>query len=330
MDELAKLKKRYLDSRIEIRNESETEEIHIPIKTESLLLFDAKYNTSTLQTIFDTGSSYLFFTDKKNAEKAGIKMMEPYNMSMMNGIEMSSAAGWIDSIRIGSLLIKNVPVYVVENGLFTRCIPDSILNDREKKAKADSIFDQFQMIMGTPFIQMLNHIRLNLPEKEMIISLNRKDAENKNSNMYIGSHYLYLNLKANGMDFTAFFDTGGNIGKWTTVVNNRFYQAHKDIFPVAASKENKGENSDLPKQCWIHEVSTVPSFSKPQSFILSINDKQMDVHEETVILNTDSDLSSFSFPFQKDGYLSFEFLKKFKELTFDFHNMLLDGVINEE
>lgn len=325
LEELTRLKNSYPISQLEIHNDSKTEDVHIPVKTEPLLLFEAKYNGSPLQTVFDTGSSLPFLTDKKNADKAGIKIKEAYGMNMMNGVERSSANGWIDSIRIGSLLIKNVPVFVFEQELMKEFTPDSILMDKEKKAKADSIFDQMQIIMGMPVIQMLNHIQFNFPKNEMVISLNRKDPENENNNMYVESNYLYLKSTINDIDFSAFFDTGANLGKTAVVLTNQFYQVHKDKFPTLSPDENES----LPKLCSEGEVSSSPTLTKPASFILSINGNRMDLHKEAIIIDPDSDSYSIPFSFQKEGFLTLEFMKKFRNVTFDFHNMMFDGDTNE-
>ena len=237
--EIIKLKNRYRMPNMEIKNGADTESIHIPIKTEPLIIFDAIVNTSAVQTVFDTGSSYPFFTDKKHADKIGVKMTGAYEMNIINGEATPSAYGVIDSVRIGSLLMKNILVLVSEEDIFAQCVPDSIINDEKKGAKADSVINQLEMIMGVPIIKMLNHIQFDLHKNEMNISLNRKNTVDKKSNMYIESELLYLNTKVNNMDFTAFFDTGGALDTTALMLTYLYYRNHTDTISVAPQKEEK-------------------------------------------------------------------------------------------
>jgi hypothetical protein len=60
LKELTRLKNSYPISQLEIRNDSKTEDVHIPVKTEPLLLFEAKYNGSLLQRYSIPGVPSLF------------------------------------------------------------------------------------------------------------------------------------------------------------------------------------------------------------------------------------------------------------------------------
>jgi hypothetical protein len=154
--EVEKLKKRYkvmsLFPKPEIKISDSADVIHVSIQKEPLLIFDAKYNQTIFKTVFDTGTSYPFFTQKKNVEKAGIRIIEPYSENMINGKELSSTYGIIDSVRIGCLLIKNMPVLVLEDGYFNRCIPDSVMNKKDKLSEIDSIANLMEIVMGLPVI----------------------------------------------------------------------------------------------------------------------------------------------------------------------------------
>jgi hypothetical protein len=318
LKEIEKLRKRYKGMsefpKLEIKISDSTDVIHVSIQTEPLIIFEAKYNQTVLKTVFDTGVSYPFFTQKKNAEKAGIRIIGPYSKNRVNGKELSSAYGIIDSIRIDRLLIKNAPVFVLEDGYFNRCIPDSVMNKKDKLAEMDSVANLMEIMMGLPVIKMLNHIRFDLQDNDMTISLNHKKDGKEKSNMYIESDALYLRIGINDMDFTAHMDTGGNLGDIAVIISNRFYQHHKEQFSPALS-----ETKETQVQCWI-DGSNQFSFFKPNILNMQLGNCVAEFTNETAILTE----NSLFFPLSKDGYIGLGLLKKLKKMTFDFNSMRID------
>jgi hypothetical protein len=120
MENVAKLKNHYQAmslSMTEIYHLENTESVRVSIQTEPLIIFPAQYNQTLLKTAFDTGAAFPFFIEKRNVEKVGVRI-EPHPDIMLNGEATRSTYGIIDSVRIGSLLIKNAPVLVLENEFF--------------------------------------------------------------------------------------------------------------------------------------------------------------------------------------------------------------------
>jgi hypothetical protein len=319
LKEVEKLKKRYKVMsdfpKPEIKISDSIEMIHVSIQTEPLITFEAKYNQTVLKTVFDTGVTYPFFTQKKNVEKAGIRLIEPYSENIINEKETSSAYGIIDSVRIGSLLLKNMPVLVIENGYFDNCIPDdSVVNGKEKLAALDSMANLMGIIMGLPVIKMLNHIRLDLQDNDMAISFNHAKDGKENSNMYIESDRLYLHTEMNSLDFTAFMDTGGNFGDISMIIGNRFYRNHTEQLPStpSATKEING-------QCWVTGKDRF-TFFKPDTLNMQLGNCIVDLANETAILTDDSQFSFLS----KDGFIGLGLLKKLKRISFDFNAMQMN------
>jgi hypothetical protein len=319
LKEVEKLKKRYKIMndfpKQEIKISDSTEVIHVPVQTDPLIIFEAKYNQTVLKTIFDTGATYPFFMQKKNVEKAGIRLIEPYSENIVNEKETSSAYGVIDSVRIGSLLIKNMPVFVIEDGYFDNYIHDSIMNSKEKLAALDSIANLMEIIMGLPVIKMLNHIRFDLPDNGMEISFSHIGEDKENSNLYIESDRLYLRIGINGVDFTAFMDTGGNLGNIAMIISNCFYRNHAEQFPSTLS-EAKG----ILTQCGMANGAEHTDSFKPDILNMQLENCIVDFTNETAILTDDSQFSFLS----KDGYIGLGLLKKLKKVTFDFNAMRMD------
>jgi hypothetical protein len=312
--EMEKLKNRYKAMgrfpKPEIKISDSADLIHVSIQAEPLIIFEAKYNQTVLKTVFDTGVSWPFFMQKKNVEKAGIRLIEPYSENMINGKEFSSAYGVIDSVRIGGLLIKNVPILVIEDNYFSRCIPDSV----DKLSELDSIANPMEIIMGLPAIKMLNHIRIDLQDNDMAIFFNHKTDNKANSNMYIEFDKLYLRSRINGMDFTAFLDTGGNLGDRALIVSDRFYRDHKEqLSPIVS------ETKEIQNLCWIDGTDRF-GFLKPAILNLQLGDCLVEFANETAILTDDSQF----FHLSKDGFIGLGLLKKIKKMIFDFKSMRID------
>jgi predicted aspartyl protease len=315
----------------EVVNESETDEVHIPLKQSTLFLIDAKYNETTLNTILDTGCGLPLLTDKETADRAGIRVGEDFTMNGVNGERISAAYAWVDSVRIGPLLITDVPVFVFEHKLLTQFTADSILNNKERKEKIDSLTAAMHIIIGLPIMQKLNHIRFDLSKNDMIVSLNRKDPDKNGSNMYIDLRRFYLDLNINGIDTVAFLDTGANLGETAIFISNRFFQTHADKFPAVINEESgKGLklHSGITQEMYDKMVASNGT-DKEGDLILkseanvSVGGITLDLPPKTVAFD---DL----LPQRSDIFLTLKFIQEFNIVTFDFHNMLFSGEIKNK
>jgi hypothetical protein len=287
----------YILCRMEIMNESE-QDVHIPLQSGSCIAFSAQYNQVSLKTFFDTGNGAAFFVNKKNAEKIGIKMTEEYGN--LNGSEVSAKFGVIDSVRIGSILVKNAPVLVLDGEYDDRC-SNSTNNE-----------SQTEIIMGLPLMKLLSHIQIDWQNKEMTISLNEKEDTTTKSNMYIASLSLYVNTKINKWDYSVLFDTGFTSDTLSIIIGNEFYQNHKQDFPVVSEKP------DIINACPIHGRMNM-TYIKSAYLELQIDNNTIDMQKETIILTGDT-----SFGVINRGLLGFGLFRKIKKLTLDFKSMRLE------
>jgi len=315
-----KLKNRYREMNrfppMEIKISDNNEVVTVPIKTDPWISFTARYNQTFLKTVFDTGCPEYFFTRKKSAEKAGIKVLESYSDGSLNGIKTTRLAyGMLDSIFIGNLLLKNVPVMVIEDDFFGRCLPDSIMNDKEKLSKDDSEFNQIEILMGLPVIKMLNQIQFDLQDNEMLITLDTKEGCEEKGNMYISNNRLCLCSKINGLDCIAFVDTGGNLGGDIAIlIENQFYRDHIEYFPLTSSKIIETHNS-----CGINGSEPLVYFRVDDSTI-HLGNKTIDLGNRIAIQEN----NSLSFMPMKNGFIGLELFKKLKKFSFNFAPMRLE------
>jgi len=234
---------------------------------------------------------------KNYAERAGIKMVEPYSEKLMNGIVTRMAYGIIDSVRIGPLVAKNIPVLVLEDTLFMhKWLTDSLMTE-DKLLKADSVIRLMEIYVGTPVIKLFNHVCIDLNENILSISLNHEQMIEKERNMYIEDNLVYLYSTINGLGLEAFIDTGGNHGD-TVVVNDSFYEKLYSL----SSKENPSE-------------MIIP---EPVVFNAGINIGGLDMD---VFVKVDSKFHLL----RKDVFVGLAgLLKKMKKITFDFKAMRMD------
>lgn len=300
-------------SKMQITNETENGgDIHIPILTEPLIIVNAAYNGIPLNTVFDTGCTLPIWATKDIAEKIGVQMLEEYVPKDINEIKINAANGWLDSIRVGKLLLTNVPVVVIDRGFFQLCIPDSLLSNKVIMAKIDSVSSKTEIIMGLPIISMLHRIQFDFDKEEMIISFNHPLNATKNKNMFMESNSLFLNTQINGLDFTAFIDTGGNWGDLTVVLRDEFYQTHKGQLPSLPPKD-----TDRTRGCFVHGAENDP-FVRLNHSTLHLDNQFIDLRDDAVVL------ADRKFYITKDGYVTLGLLKKLKKFTFDFDAMRLN------
>jgi hypothetical protein len=292
-------KRIYILSLMEVINERK-QDVHIPLQSESCIAFSAQYNQESLKTFFDTGVGSAFFVNKKIAEKIGVKMTEEYEN--LNSSEVTAKYGIIDSVRIGSILIKNAPVLVLDGEYFERC------------SNATVSENPIEIFMGLPLMKLLNHIQIDWQNREMTISLNEKEDNTQESNMYISSLSLYINTKINNCDYSILFDTGAIGDTLSIIIDNEFYQNHKQDLPVVSEKPDTMRNS-----CAIHGNISNLNYIKPTHLALQIGDNTIDIQNEAIILTGDT-----SFFHLNRGLLGFGLFRKIKTLTLNFKSMRLD------
>ncbi|GHT79446.1 hypothetical protein AGMMS50262_23140 [Bacteroidia bacterium] len=313
-DDVVRYLKEYIRlSKMQITNETENNgDIHIPILTKPVIIFNAEYNGIPLNTVFDTGGTYPIFATKDIAEKIGLQMLEEYAPRALNDIKINAANGRLDSIRVGKLLLTNVPITVIDRDFSQPCIPDSLLSNKEVMAKMDSIYTKIEIIMGLPLIQLLHHIQFDLDKEEMIISFNHPTDTTKTKNIFLASDRLFLNTQINGLNFTAFIDTGGNWGDLAVAMQDEFYQQHKDQLPVLPPND-----ADRTNEYMIHGAENMPFIRLSHSTML-LGNQSVDLGDDAVIF------ADRRFYITKDGYVGLGLLKKLKKFTFDFDAMRLD------
>jgi hypothetical protein len=301
----------------EITNEQPNEEdIHIKIQTDHWIALNVKYNNISIETIFDTGVPDFLFIEKHNLSGLKVKIIEDYHTGSFNGTEMQTAYGIVDSVRIENILLKNIPICIVDYNIFKACLPDSI---EKNSAKADSLIatiKPIKMVMGVLLMRLLNHIQIDISNKEMVVSLNKHENIGKPSNMYMERNNLYVKAIINDVSSTAFFDTGNSIGdSIALIINTPFYQQNETKLPATPKKE-----IDILNMCGMEGATNNIDFLRPTRLNVQLGDKTLDLCNETIIWQS----AENPVHAQKDGCIGFNLLKKINKLTLDFSAMRLE------
>jgi hypothetical protein len=292
-----------------LQNTGVAENIRVKMQTKHHIEVEAQYNKIPLKvnTIFDTGGSTYFVMGRRTADSIGVRRAAYDSTSYhINGGDMLSYNGVIDSIRIGNLLIRDAPVLVD--------LGDTPLDS----VTPDSIFAP-KVIMGLPVIKRLNHIQLDMRNEEMVISLNKKDAATGRSNIFLDNANIYEKLlltgRLNGARFTAFFDTGWDKkDSLAILVAKDFYQNHRNTFP------NLEDNSvDSTAIRLLNNNFKIHHIRVPESQ-LQIDGKLLTFHYDVIVLQDRYDVLVKN----DDGLIGLEPLQRFNKVTLDFHNMRLE------
>ena len=273
-----------------------------------------KLNELTIPAVFDTGSNFSITMDKKMAQQIGVNILEDYQSKTLNYIELNSAWGVLDSLQIGSIQFKNIPVYILEESMFSRCLSDSL--PEETIEKVDSITNQIQVFLGLPLISKLNHIQLDMENRKMIISLNKNNPTIESPNLFI-NRFLYINSTINNLDLVLLFDTGGQFGN-TMMINPYFYQENSSHFEIE-------EQTEKIAHCGLNGLLT-SSLSKIKQLDLRIGSNRVNLNNEAIVVSSIEEENDTAKEHIKKNWLGCDFFKKIKSLTFDFKSMHMDFI----
>jgi hypothetical protein len=308
--EIAHLRKQFQipDMRLDFLNDTTT--IEVPIQISPLVIFNALYNDCLLPAIFDTGCGYPVVMAQKTAEKLGLKMIEDYVPMDINGASMTAARGVIDSVQIASLILRNLPVVVLKDGLFLQtCIPDTLTNP--DKIKMLTALSEIEIIVGPLVLKLLKHIQLDFQNGRMVINPLHIQDRVLPSNIYIGaSSVLYIHTQLNNRDAIGLLDTGGSV---EISISQSFYRNYPNTFPNANMDDIKIRNF-----CGVQSVTTEKYFTTPCT--VQLGNKYLDLKEAAVY----HDNSISKIVGIKDAWIGLGLLMKFNKVTFDFKAMRLD------
>ena len=187
---------------------------------------NAEFNGVPLKTVFDTGNDYYIVISKKKANQCHFSDIAMQTDSVpLNGTMVMANYVLVDSIKVGSVLFKNVPAFVLD---------DDILS-----LPADTSFYSFDAIIGLPLMRQLGSISLDWKNKKMVLNVKEDVAtSNAEPNMYLSDRRMYLGLSINNNEFVGFVDTGNCYSLIN--INPDFYTKNSSSIFLHPEKQERG------------------------------------------------------------------------------------------
>ena len=279
----------------------------------SFIKFDAEYNGHKIKTWFETGVTDYFVMEKTVADKIGVKQ---YNygqdsIRQVNNILMKAIDGIIDSVRLGNVVLHNIPVVVFLEKMTAR-MPDSLMNKHEVREKIESGFDSLQILLGLSTMQLIGQFEFNW--KDNVLSLPKfTNKKNLLPNIYNFNNRLYLQLNITNKNFTGFVDTGGN--KSFIELDSSFFIKNQQYLEL---------DKNVSKEPLSYYTATGAYFNVTYEVVknteIFLNNKIIPNGSGDIIMLKCTNLVKIF-----DGFIGVDFFRRLgKKTLFDFDNMVIE------
>lgn len=242
--------------------------------------------------LFDTGAGRNLVSEsfvKRNHVKIIADSVIPMGSGFVSNRIRYVKQGIIDTIRIGNILYTNVPV----------CIIDSIAPHTQYAGFT------IDAILGSPFLEMVKLFTISIEENRMSFPLPKAPmASSPNMTSFLGEILVQASYK--GFNFPLLIDTGCMTG---SQINNDFFEQNRNLFNDLKLKQSDINMAGIFGDTIRNERYLIDRFP------ISIGNYQSKA----------SNLFSVSRSVQNrgTGVIGIEFLKKCKEISFDFINMTM-------
>lgn len=168
-------------------------------------------NNTTEEFIFDTGAEGNAVSEDF-AQKHKIKVIGD-SIVTIGATTMYSKLGLIDSLTIGSIVYKNIPVNILPPS------PD------------DKIF-KTNAILGLPFLKAVKEVRIRPDEELMIIPYLQTLEPKSGPNLVLSNNQLCIEVSAKGRNCLLNFDTGSI----SSYFNNKYYNMNTEFIQTFGKK----------------------------------------------------------------------------------------------
>lgn len=175
---------------------------------EGQILLDGTINEGRHKLLFDTGAGVNVMISEY-ADSIGIKSIDGLGMTV-NGLgNEQSRIAFVDSVRIGNMLFRNVPFHIVD-----------VDTGHEK---ADSALKLLGPVIGQPFIKKMKEVRIDFKDSLFTVPAvpTRIPFEKSNLNYTLGKIFNFT-VDVAGNEINLNFDTGGQGMDLTSSFYNRF------------------------------------------------------------------------------------------------------------
>lgn len=166
--------------------------MHVPITV----------NDKQYKAIFDTGAGSTFMS-KEFAQKVGVRLLTD-SIPIHSSITIYGQAGILDSMQIGDIVVRNIPVTINT---------DTTLNQVQ----------DIDFLIGADVMTLLGEIQIFPHDGKMIIPAKFTKKPTSGSNLYKDNRLLILKGESNGKSYNFLFDTGNGLAS----LSHSFYESNK-------------------------------------------------------------------------------------------------------
>lgn len=166
------------------------------------------------RAIFDTGAGSTFMS-AAFAKKVGIRVIADSLRIQGSGM-VYGQVGVVDSMRIGGITVRNVPVTIN---------PDTTLNRVE----------DIDFLIGADIMTLLGEVQIFPHDGRIVVPAQPTPKPASGSNMYIDNMALIVKGGSNGKTYGFFLDTGNG----TAVLSYSFYKINKAEIDVKARRTKR-------------------------------------------------------------------------------------------
>lgn len=163
----------------------------------------------TYRPIFDTGVGMTFMS-ANFAKKVGVRVLGD-SMKIIGGSTVKGQAGVLDSMSIGGIVVRNVPV--------------AINSDTTLNRVADIDF-----VLGLDVMMLFDEVQIFPHDGNIVVPARPTACPSTGSNMYVANRQLNIKGASGGKDCVFFFDTGNGQAS----LSASFYKANKPEIDAVA------------------------------------------------------------------------------------------------
>ena len=181
---------------IELKIENDT------VQRGTAMYVTAIVNNRPYKAIFDTGAGSTFMSEAF-AKKAGVRQLTD-SLPIHGGTMVYGQAGILDSMQIGDIMVRNVPVMINS---------DTTLNWVE----------DIDFLIGADIMRLLGEIQIFPHSGKIVIPAKLSEKPASGSNMYMDNRTLILRGESGGKSYNFIFDTGNGLA----ALSHSFYEDNK-------------------------------------------------------------------------------------------------------
>lgn len=159
-------------------------------------------NSKQYKAIFDTGASTTFMSEAF-AKKTGVRLIAD-SLQIHGGITVYGQSGILDSIQIGDIMVRNIPITINK---------DTTLNKVE----------DIDFLIGADVMALLGEIQIFPHNGKIVIPTLLTEKPASGSNIYMDNRSLILKGESCGKSYNFFFDTGNGLA----ALSHNFYESNK-------------------------------------------------------------------------------------------------------